>query len=453
MYDLFANVLDLTTMLRLRSSDPNAMNFNPSIAYIGQNSDNNYIYLYNYRSWIRFEDVHTQNYEGLIPNQYNMNHPWYNPFLWKEVKNKGGRTEKYDKTLFGLMVCNRDGMVLDFLHIPYEIEDGADARLIRLKNIKLNGNNVILCSYNTTITGPHLIENGVSCADGCVLIASIVIEVNLSGFNGVDLNTIDIKFNRSTILCPEFSKKVEKNWSIFENNNEIFFSYNIYPEHKVIGVGISPDGTLFCKSDYKLEGCYYINKFKEFWGSEFSISITTPLIDSVIIPGYKLAVGHVKWVNNLTRPYPPWDFNSFNQMHNDRKRVSQYAWKYLFYFYYFNTQNGKIELISDMFMMEPDSVLCFPSGLETIPGTDTFLLTYGSEDFKAKTLLFKEQELLENKFVRLNNCASITGNIAIVHIKELVLLESEAIKMYNSGDDSNSDGAIESKHESMDSQD
>ena len=449
-YDVFANVLDLTTMLRLRSSDPNAMNFNPSIAYIGQNSDNNYIYLYNYRSWRRFKDINTQNYEGLIPNQYNMNHPWYNAFLWKAVQNKAGKTELYDKTLFGLMVCNRDGIVLDFFHIPFEIKDGADSRLIRLKNTKVNGNIAILCSYNTNITGrPDLmIENGLSCDDRCVLIASIVIEVNLSGFDGVDLNTINIKFNRPTILCPEFSKRVEKNWSIFELNNEIFFSYNVYPQHKIIGVGISPDGTLFCKSDTILEGCYYINKFKEFWGSEFSISITTPLIDSVIMPGYKLAVGHVKWVNNLTRQNPYWDFNTLDQMRSSHKLVSEYPWKYLFYFYYFNTNNGKIEIISDMFMMEPDSVLCFPSGLETIPGTDTFLLTYGSEDFKAKTLLFREEELLGNNFVKLNRCDSITGNIALVRIKELVLLESEAIKMYNGDDDvSASRGAIESKLE------
>ena len=92
---------------------------------------------------------------------------------------------------------------------------------------------------------------------------------------------------------------------------------------------------------------------------------------------------------------------------------------------------------------QPDSVLCFPSGLETIHGTDTFLLTYGSEDFKAKTLLFREEELLRNNFVRLNKCDSITGNIALVHIKKLVLLESEAIKLYNGGD-----GASESDGES-----
>jgi hypothetical protein len=83
-------------------------------------------------------------------------------------------------------------------------------------------------------------------------------------------------------------------------------------------------------------------------------------------------------------------------------------------------------------MIEPYSVLCFPSGIENIPDTDIFLLVYGSEDFKCKMMVFSESELLSQQKLKMNNCDSFSGNVAVVDSEpELKYDELRAKQLWN----------------------
>ncbi len=436
LYKVNYQVMDYSYTIRLNDRDSNSINFNPSLAFITKTADGGNVYLYCYRSFLRYKNVHTENYEGPIPLEYNMNHPWYTPFHWGSSANMVGKRENYDSTKFSLIKLSNEGELVAYLNTGFELPKRNDARLLRLKKFMIDDKPTIICTYNVVLKNRDDLQlREDTCNNWCTLIESIVLTCDLTNFNPIDLSGMKIDGKAPTILCPQISFQTEKNWSLFETDNGVCFSYNIHPTHTVYNINIDNEGKLFCTGMNEFPTCRYIDNLKSVYGDKFKISITTPLVSSVILgPHMKIGVGHVKWFGELTDGQPGYAFKIFDKKYDKVKRISRHLKnvKYLFYIYYYNTQSNQIESVSDIFMIEPYSVLCFPSGIENIPDTDIFLLVYGSEDFKCKMMVFSESELLSQQKLKMNNCDSFSGNVAVVDSEpELKYDELRAKQLWN----------------------
>lgn len=355
----------------------NIYTFNPSIAHWKDN-----LYLCLYRKFIRYPQLYQKsiNYDYSLNPETDPNHPWLggnNSISWWQS------TYGEDTTGICLLRIQNDNVELVKQYNRGEgiysqvngkniaiqqgtpLIQGVDARLLSI------GNNKFVCSYNTFISNrPDIkIKNDKDCSNWCGLLSSRILQINENG---------EILLYPEVLLCPEISNTVEKNWSFWQINGELQFSYGLYPAHNIYQLAIN-NNIIGCTGATVALQWPFLQLFKKFYQDKIHISVTTP---AVPFESYFLGIGHIKYdYKNLNGLEGTALYNFTEKMKNAGKRFHP-MFIYLMFFYVFDT-NGNPVAISYMFLPTSDTALCFPSGL-TLTQDGNFLVSYGDGDVKCK---------------------------------------------------------------------
>lgn len=362
--------------------------FNPSISHWKDN-----LYLCAYRVFARYPELDQRGEDDGITWDYtkqpmlNPNHPW--------LGGPGARTwwnmgYGYDSTAFALLEMTPTG----FRRVKQYDEDGSvqmevapgvwrDERDIllytlgvdpRLLKIKDDG---FVLSYNANAVDPNFrVKGGQPCGSGCFIIATSYVEIHPT--------TYVLRVHRRTFLCPEQSHTTEKNWSFWQFQNSLQYTYNLYPSHDVMQVALTPDGTFKCEGSYVYSNpSSFFRKFVEYYNGKVHISVTTPAIP--LEPDVYVGVGHVKYeYDNFTlRAMPPDSpLVKFTKVNLKKKLHPMFV--YMMYFYAFVPATGKVLAISDIFSPPSDYLLAFPSGLTYTNNLNDMIVSYGEGDVRCK---------------------------------------------------------------------
>lgn len=382
--------------------NPNVYTFNPSLTHWKDD-----LYLCVYRRFVRYPELYQKStmYDYTDKGFANdINHPWFggvNSIFW--FKSLYG----FDNTGIVLLKINNDNnevvLYKDFnttnayytngiqITTPGELIKGVDARLAKIKE------NKFIISYNNWIIDNTLIlKDNKDCGEGCGLIETCIIELE------ENLGDVYLIAYPPVVICPEISNRLEKNWSFWNYNDEIFFSYGIYKNHDVYQVEIEFNNTLSCKLPSKYlktkfnetTSCFeklrdqctynYVDEYGNLTNkSLIHVSVTTPSINYISDYIY-IGVGHIKYEYSKTIPVN--SSNLCNKLYQFTKSLEFSSKKnahpfyiYLMFIYTFNAKTGKILKISDMFIPYNESMLCFPSGI-TKTNNNEFLISYGVSD-------------------------------------------------------------------------
>ena len=357
----------------------NVVLFNPSIVYWKDN-----LYLLSYRRFFRSLDYYNHY---LIDPYNNSNHPWYggpeSKTWWKA--NKGS-----DDT--GLLLLEIIGMnvnvVKNFVNDIGYIE-GADARLLKLNTDK----NSFVISYNVWLNNrPDLMLKNDKCNKWCGLIAMKKIELTQSGSNDYS-----IKMSNESIVCPNISNQVEKNWSFWDFQNKLYFSYSISPRHMVVQLkDVKSCSLKTIQGDSKIN---FFERFEQYYQQNSGHQVVFTCLSTPAIPLYNsnryIGVGHIKYKID-TIPFIPKDSNLY-VFHNYliRRGISFHpVYAYMMFFYEFDPYTYELTRVSDLFFPELDKWgLVFPSGLTSTHNENTLLVSYGDHDTECKLFTITIQKL------------------------------------------------------------
>ena len=385
----FSNILGIS---------PNIYAFNPSIAHWKDN-----LYLCSYRQFVRYPHLFqigttdtgiTYNYT--TDKFRDPNHPWFgkcSSLRWNHIPAFGG----FSNTRIAIIQINPDDsvtLIQSKMYVENEIVqyiDGEDARLLQIKDNKF----LLSC---TNFFKDVVIKDSTTCTK-CLLISTRIIEV----FPASD--HFQIIIHPETILCPNISSSIEKNWSfslIDKDKPEpyISFSYGLYPIHTVFDVSLV-NNKIECKnmnSVPKLTSSAdnIFSRLVSFYGSKgigherFFVSVSTPTVQ--IDTNIFLGVGHIKFRHTpmSVYPNPSYLYQFCFDMYASSKTTHE-IYIYMMFFYAFNITDGEILACSNMFIPPSKGTLCFPSGL-TI-NNDQVILSYGDDDDKCMFLTFTTQEI------------------------------------------------------------
>jgi hypothetical protein len=238
----------------------------------------------------------------------------------------------------------------------------------------------------------------------------------------------------ATILCPEYSAKTEKNWTLSTGVKEdgmwdikimyqiadatygheilqalynpitnqfsvncvnITHDYNPGIEHQTVKEEINTDDNITFYE--RLENTYKINDTPVLY-----ISPTTPMIpfqigqdlDLVLGDDSLLGVGHVKYsyhdMENILFNNTP--IKEFTKLCKDKIINMHYHYIYLFFFYACSRdpeQNFRLTHTSKFFLPQPANVsLIFPMGITKNPEKDIYYLSYGDYDTRCSYMTF-----------------------------------------------------------------
>jgi hypothetical protein len=365
--------------------------FNPSIAHWI-----NDLYLVSYRFFKR----KTKNEQFLtpftLPGDYDY-HPWGEP-KWK---NEGG----VDNTGFILLKLIKENNIYkpklvkryyDVLNINFNV---VDTRILktRIPNQFICYFNIFLSDENEGYfdTNKKQIE---TCASFCAVMGYCYLEID--PITGTLLRSS--KINR---LCGNKSDKIEKNWSMFLDDNNYStnkdFDLNLGIVYGLSNIGIgyerknndiivmNPSCTLYPQSKnilfnfQELENTYKIDN-----RNAVHISASTPCIK--LDNNKWISVGHIKYDYNKILNFKDSSLYNFTVFLNKLNYPKHYSLIYLMFFYIFekeqNLQNEldstyKVTQCSPFFLTTPNLYsLAFPSGLEKVFNENKLIISYGDGD-------------------------------------------------------------------------
>jgi hypothetical protein len=308
------DIVDITNKLK---TIENEFVFNPSICHYYDN-----IFLCSYRSFLNKDNLH----------------PWESN--WKTDLNN-------DNTNFVLLIYENNTFNIKH-RFSENILNFVDCRLIKSKNInefyaivsaKLT-NKIIIGSKDiniTKITG----NTEFNCADNCTLQLLYIIKINNNS----------LIINKPFVLCKNLSSNIEKNWSFWFDNNDMYITYGFGhgPNKKWFSV-IKNNIDFINMKTKNLEYCEPVNislnknldfiKLENiFEGIHFSLS--TPSINSKI-DNYWISLGHIKI--NKTKVYNNECINKFVNFMNDNCKIHN-IYYYACFFYKFIKDNNKFKII------------------------------------------------------------------------------------------------------------
>ena len=220
-----------------------------------------------------------------------------------------------------------------------------------------------------------------------------------------------IKITEPTILCPKFSARIEKNWSIFvdkkskdvlrlnityqvreENKGVELFTtdYNLNKleliddcKHQTLKSGKNSEfktntiETGLIKKEKKLS---FFNAIEEAYDNKLFISPSSPTIQ--FNNEELIGVGHIKFDykhfdNKKWKDTPIFEFIQFCK---NRIINSHWGYYYLFFFYTLDKNTYKLKRTSNFFLPQPANVsLIFPVGLAKVNNGD-YIVSYGDYD-------------------------------------------------------------------------
>jgi hypothetical protein len=369
---------------------PNVYAFNPSIAHWKDD-----LYLCTYRQFVRYPNLFQKSTTDTgIPYDYTRdkftdpNHPWFGKCRHLRWNYKAGGG--FDNTRISIIQIDTEKEEVNLIPSRMYVENkvvqnivGQDARLLQIND------NKFLLSCNNYFNGV-IIKDQTNCPNSCQLISTRIIEV---------LDNYQIIIHPETVLCPNISSIIEKNWSFSLINRGkpeayIAFSYGLYPIHEVFNVSIEQN-QLICRDITPIIKSREDNIFSrlvKFYGEKlFFVSVSTPTVE--IEPNIFLGVGHIKFIHTQITLFPnPSPLYNFYEMYKSSKTMHE-IYIYMMFFYAFNIDNGDIITCSNMFLPPTTGTLCFPSGLTRKNNSDLIILSYGENDDKCMFLTYTIQEL------------------------------------------------------------
>jgi len=218
-----------------------------------------------------------------------------------------------------------------------------------------------------------------------------------------------IKITEPTILCPKFSARIEKNWSIFVdkipgNKLRLNITYQIREENKGVelftidynleqleliddckhktlksknGVYETNSKNKSIKEEKKLS---FFNSIEEAFENKLFISPSTPTIH--FNNEELIGVGHIKfdYKHFDNQKWKDTPIKQFIDICKDRIINSHWGYIYLFFFYTLDKDTYKLKRTSNFFLPQPANVsLIFPVGLSKVGKTE-YVISYGDYD-------------------------------------------------------------------------
>lgn len=383
------NRLSFTNFTSILPKPDNVYAFNPTIAHYKDD-----LYICAFRGFVRYPNLHQvgDSYNYSKDPYSDPNHPWLggdaSSVWWK--KSYGDDTTRFCI----LHITMQEVQSIVRLEKSYEnggatywdgssMVDGKmhgnDARILRVSET----DPVYLLSYNVWVTDKGtIIRDGKNCTDSCGLIATRVITI---------AEDMSLVVGDEKILCPSMSNRVEKNWSFWIHNQNIFFSYGLYPVHDVVSVKIK-DNIVNCGKNVGAADAVFFQKFTEYYNNKVYVSVTTPAIK---INKVYIGIGHIKFkYKNAETEYPA---NSYLvKFVNDMKKSGKIfhpMYVYLMFFYAFSSKDATVLGVSPMFLPSSNTVLCFPSGFCRMKDPDMYLISYGDADTSCSCFTISEKQL------------------------------------------------------------
>ena len=355
---------------------PNVYKFNPSIAYWKED-----FYLCVYRRFVRYPTLNQRGptYNYTLDPLTDPNHPWLGGVPSATFFNPA---YGYDSIGICILKINEHNEFTLIANYADELIKGKDARLLRVAT------NHFIVSYNVVLNHRPdiLLKGGENCEIECGLIATCVIELN---------DEATIKTNPPVILCPNFSARIEKNWSFWTTSSGVSFSYGLFPKHEIFDLKITSDSTLQCGNNRVIHQSQFITEFIKYYQNEVKIFVTTPAIN--YDKNKKIGVGYIKFkYDELTLSKLPENshLRTFVKQGQTMGRKFHPLYACLMFFYFFNPIDGKIEAISVMFLPERSTMYCTPSGLTWMKGAQNkLLLSYGDADSSSKAMILSKEEI------------------------------------------------------------
>jgi hypothetical protein len=387
--------------------DPGVHCFNPSIAHWKGD-----LYLCCYRAFVRYPNQRKIK-EKLDP-EVDPNHPWLGGdqsvtwwntvvggdgtgFFIMQISQPSYHVKNVKKLNDGKSIFSISSSSSTTATPPLQTNwtklKGVDARLLHL-----NGDYFLL-SYNIPIYSDEIkIKEHQTCSSGCFMIATRLIRLNSK--------TGELGVFQENIMCPSISNKIEKNWSFWVLQNQLFFSYGLAPKHQIYFANLNFENGIITCSNFKEEenNNGYFGELEKFYNlteeNKFlHVSVTTPAIVRRKKHSY-IGVGHIKFKNkdqdalNLFQDTP---LGKFYFSHPNLKHHPIYD--YFMFLYEFDPITAQILSVSDAFLPEDTSfALSFPSGLEYAPSNGNLIISFGDHDSMCKLLIISELAL--NKMLK-----------------------------------------------------
>jgi len=384
-------IVDFTDKLPEKT---NNILFNPSVEYFKDD-----YYLTAYRKFIRYPELHQEGKYDDTPER-NPNHPWLGgsaSTTWWKSDYGSDVTKltllKLDKKSSNITSINLK--IVDTKGKEYIDIEGVDARIKKYKN------NAFIITYNSFISNENVTLAEGKCTPWCGII-NMVIGI-------LDLPKLTITLSEPVILCPEYSQRIEKNWSFWIHNDLVKFSYGLYPTHQIFNIDISNQIPKCYKlenagiSPYKQIQDYY-NSFKKPNIDKFlHISVSTPAIK--IYDNIYLGCGHAKYNYKILRDPSKVEIGIENTIlyeFDDRQinlnKKFHPIFGYFMFLYIFDAITGNVLRITDFLLpVYSDYVLAFPCGLTTY-GDDWkngIIISFGDHDSKCKMLFVTAETIGE----------------------------------------------------------
>ncbi|HSW77026.1 MAG TPA: hypothetical protein VLG50_08260 [Candidatus Saccharimonadales bacterium] len=315
----------------------NNVNFNPSIAHIVDD-----FFLISFYTWRRKDKPISSSYQltGSVTDPYHQYYGGQNsPTWWRE--------DEYWGTGYVLAtIINQNITIIKYL--------GYNNYCFDMK----------LSSTNFGISGTS------NCGGGKIYIHNFVFVKN---GNDVKLTSTypDLKFE-GVKLC-KYNQVEEKNWSMYEYNEQMYISQWLYPHHIVL-VKSKENKCIKLKS----KNVTVFQHIMNYYNKSVLFSLSTPAI-----PYYNLmmGVGHVKIVGDIVPPYT----TAYRFVQNDYLKHPVSNMSYLMFFYVFDPITLDIVRISPGFY--PPNIthgVVFASGLTK--HDNDYIISYGEGDAKMKFL-------------------------------------------------------------------
>jgi len=357
-----------TDITKILSKIPGEILFNPALVHWKKD-----LYICSYRVFIRGDNDNDISSSSKYNPFTDPNHPWFggegSKFYWNSLNG-------YDNTRFVLLRIRGTHVKLVYsysLNMP-----GQDIRLFKLDE------NRIIATGNIIIQNVKLKTVDCTSDDKCYVIFSRILTIE---------NSREINVSKGIILCPEISEQVEKNWSLWKDNDNIFLSYGVTPRHEVFRLTLH-ENELTCSSIKKIQGENpFFSNFIRYYNNIVFVSLSTPALKRT--NGMYVAFGHVKYkYKQIDKIDPNSNLAKFNNTIVENSSFLHDRYIYLMYIYEFSSEYPyTITRISNMFIPDKKYTLVFANNLTRMSDNYTYILSYGGHDMDCRLLYMNEHEI------------------------------------------------------------
>jgi hypothetical protein len=363
---LVTSIIDFTSALNPKVGE---YIFNPSISSVFKN-----LYLCSYR---------------VFKNKYNK-HPW--DCNWIE-------DVEYDETRFCLLEINQDNSVRVDYHYDLILKYQVDCRIIKksmkkyfaIVSAKLRQEVNIGDDNLLSITG----NPNINCKDQDCMV-QLFYELTLS-----DKKTLTR--NAPSILCKNLSSSMEKNWSGWIDQDNLFITYGFShgpskkwlvhtPVIDFINLKPNPARPITCNilnvdNNVVLDFVHIESLFES-----IPFSLSTPAIKSKL-GNHWIGIGHIKINKNKSYTFPC--IQKFIQSITQTCSEHHPSFYYACFFYTFvktTIDTYRIIGVSKMFLFYPcDYSVIFPCGVDYL--NNDLIVSYGDGDRSCKLVIIDEASI------------------------------------------------------------